>query len=64
MSRASHQLLIAVEFAADMAKAKLPELVQEITKAKLIKAQEAGGVQKLPAKPVNQEITVHRRPAD
>lgn len=41
-----------------MAKAKLPELVQEeLTKAKLIKAQEAGGVQKPPAKPVDQEIT-------
>jgi betaine reductase len=60
VSRASGAPVIAgaVEFAADMAKAKLPELVQEeLTKAKLIKAQEAGGVQKPPAKPVDQEIT-------
>ncbi len=60
VSRASGAPVIAgaVEFAADMANAKLPELVEaELTKAKLIKAEAADGVQKPPAKPVDQEIT-------
>jgi hypothetical protein len=60
VSRASGAPVIAgaVAYAADMAKTNLPELVQdELTKAKLIKAEAAGGVQKPPAKPVDQEIT-------
>jgi len=60
VSRASGAPVIAgaVEFAADMAKAKVPELVQEeLQAAKLIKVAAAGGVQKPPAKPVDQEIT-------
>ncbi len=60
VSRASGAPVIAgaVEFAADMAKAKLPALVdEELTLAKLIKAETTDTVQKPPAKPVDQEIT-------
>ncbi|HKM42367.1 MAG TPA: glycine/sarcosine/betaine reductase complex component C subunit alpha, partial [Limnochordia bacterium] len=60
VSRASGAPVIAgaVEFAADMAKAKLPELVAaELQAAKLIKVEAEGGIQKPPAKPVDQEIT-------
>ena len=60
VSRASGAPVIAgaVEFAADMAKAKLPELVDaELKQAKMIKAEAADTVQKPPAKPVDQEIT-------
>jgi hypothetical protein len=60
VSRASGAPVIAgaVEFAADMAKANVPKLVQEeLQAAKLIKVAAAGGVQKPPAKPVDQEIT-------
>ena len=48
----------AIEFAADMAKAKLPQLVdEELAKAKLLEQEAAEAVQKPPAKPVDQEIT-------
>ena len=60
VSRASGAPVIAgaVEYAADMAKAKLPELVEaELQAAKLIKVAAEGGVEKPPAKPVDQEIT-------
>ncbi len=60
VSRASGAPVIAgaVEFAADMAKANLPELVdEELKQAKLIKTEAADAVQKPPAKPVDQEIT-------
>lgn len=60
VSRASGAPVIAgaVEFAADMAKANVPQLVQEeLQAAKLIKVAAESGVQKPPAKPVDQEIT-------
>lgn len=60
VSRASGAPVIAgaIEFAAEMAKAKLPELVtSELSKAKLIKTDAASSVHKPPTKPVDQEIT-------
>lgn len=60
ISRASGAPVIAgaIEFAAEMAKAKLPELVAaELAKAKLVKDDIAETAQKPPAKPVDQEIT-------
>ena len=60
VSRASGAPVIAgaVEYAADMAKAKLPQIVEsELQAAKLIKVAAESGVQKPPAKPVDQEIT-------
>ncbi|NMB02702.1 MAG: glycine reductase [Firmicutes bacterium] len=60
VSRASGAPVIAgaIEFAADMAKAKLPELVtEELTKAKMINGPATESITKPPAKPVDQEIT-------
>ena len=60
VSRASGAPVIAgaVEFAADVAKAKLSELVEEeLTRAKLIKVDTSNDIKKPPAKPVDQEIT-------
>lgn len=60
VSRASGAPVIAgaVEFAADAAKARLPELVaEELKRAKLVKTEPADAVRKPPAKPVDQEIT-------
>jgi len=60
VSRASGAPVIAgaIEFAADMAKAKLPQIVaEELSKAKLLEQTEPAAVPKPPAKPVDQEIT-------
>lgn len=60
VSRASGAPVIAgaVEFAADAAKVRLPELVaEELKRAKLVKTEPADAVRKPPAKPVDQEIT-------
>lgn len=60
VSRASGAPVIAgaIQFAAEMAKAKLPEIVKaELTKAKLVKDDAAEQIAKPPAKPVDQEIT-------
>lgn len=60
VSRASGAPVIAgaIEFAAEMAKARLPQLVEtELASAKLIQGEPAGEVRKPPAKPVDQEIT-------
>lgn len=59
VSRASGAPVIAnaLEFAAEMAKAGLPELVTaELTRAELIKPSTTSHVEKPPAKPVDQEI--------
>ncbi|HBG01144.1 MAG TPA: hypothetical protein DDW87_06175 [Firmicutes bacterium] len=60
VSRASGAPVIAgaVEFAAGVAKAKLPELVdEELRLAQLIQTDSGDSVKKPPAKPVDQEIT-------
>lgn len=60
VSRASGAPVIAgaLEYAAEMAKAKLPELVaDELTEAKLVKDEASAQVQKPQAKPVDREIT-------
>ena len=60
VSRASGAPVIAgaLEFAAEMARAKLPAIVtEELTQAKLMEQDSAGTVEKPPVKPVDQEIT-------
>ncbi len=60
VSRASGAPVIAgaIEFAADMAKANLPQVVaEELAKAKLLEQRAPTAAQKPPAKPVDQEIT-------
>ena len=48
----------AIEFAGEMAKAKLPQIVAaELAQAKLLEQEGPQAVQKPPAKPVDQEIT-------
>jgi hypothetical protein len=60
VSRASGAPVIAgaIEFAGEMAKAKLPQIVAaELAQAKLLEQEGPQAVQKPPAKPVDQEIT-------